>query len=250
MAKEHAVCLEKEKKKVGVPSEAAYFLSIAILSFAVSLMTAANFGISMVVAPAYLLSLKVGVITFGQAEYIIQGMLFIAMCIILKRFRAVYLMSFLTCVLYGAVLDLWRRIPFLNPDITPPGSMGFPIRIGMFLVGIVLSSFSVELSFKTYLYPQVNDFFVKAVSQRYGIKLAFFKTANDITYFVVDLIMTFGFFGSLKAIGVGTVVVTLCNGTLIGFFSNTFDRLFDFRPCLKRFSDYFETEDSTGERNR
>lgn len=60
-------------KKINVSSELIYILAVILLSLAVAILTSANFGISMIVAPAYLLSLKIGVITFGQAEYIVQA---------------------------------------------------------------------------------------------------------------------------------------------------------------------------------
>ena len=70
------------------------------------MLTAADFGISMIVAPAYLLSLKLNFLTFGQAEYVIQAGLFIILCIVLKRFKFIYLFSFATCLIYGAVITV------------------------------------------------------------------------------------------------------------------------------------------------
>lgn len=76
-------------KKICISSELAYILAIILLALAVAILTSANFGISMIVAPAYLLSLKIGVITFGQAEYIIQAGVFIMLCLVLKKFRPI-----------------------------------------------------------------------------------------------------------------------------------------------------------------
>ena len=101
----------KQAKKICVSSEITYIAAIVLLALAVAILTSADFGISMIVAPAYLFSLKVGTITFGQAEYIIQAGVFIMLCLVLRKFRPVYLMSFVTCLIYGAVLDLWRMIP-------------------------------------------------------------------------------------------------------------------------------------------
>lgn len=148
-----------QNRKLKIPSEVVYILAVALLSLAVAMLTAANFGVSMIVAPAYLLSLKVGILTFGQAEYVIQAGLFIIFCIVMRGFRAVYLSSFVTCLIYGAALDLWRCIPFFNPNVTTPGSMSMPIRILLFIFGVLLTSFSVAMFYKTYLYPQVYDFF-------------------------------------------------------------------------------------------
>ena len=227
------------RRKLCIPSEIAYLLAILLLSLAVAILTAADFGISMIVAPAYLLSLKLGVITFGQAEYIIQAGVFLLLCLILKKCKPIYLMSFVTCLIYGAVLDLWRKLPCFDPSVTAPGSMALGLRIPMFVVGVLLTSFSVALFFKTYLYPQVYDFFVKAVSLRFGIRLSLFKTCVDLTLLLASTVMTFCFFGKPVGLNWGTLVMALVNGTVIGFFSGLLDRTCVFRPCFAKFSAYF-----------
>lgn len=88
------------------PSEICYLVSIVLLSFAVAMVAAAGFGVSMVVAPAYVLSLKVPFLTFGQSEYVVQALLFAVFCLLMRRVKLVYFSSFLTCLIYGAVLDL------------------------------------------------------------------------------------------------------------------------------------------------
>ncbi len=223
-------------KKIILSSEIIYLVAIALLSLAVAALSAADFGISMIVAPAYLLSLKTNFLTFGQAEYVIQAGVFIVLCLVLKKFKFIYLFSFGTCLLYGFVLDMWRKLPLFDPQTTPPGSRSLTFRIILFLSGIILTSFSVALFFKTYLYPQVYDFSVKAISRRYGIRLPILKTIVDLTCLTTSFIMTLTFFGKIRGIGWGTVIMALVNGTLIGFFSNLLDRIIEFRPIFRKFS--------------
>ena len=220
-------------KKIRIASELTYLAAIVLLALAVSLLSAADFGVSMIVAPAYLLSLKTGVVTFGQAEYLIQAGVFLLLCLVLRKFRPIYLCSFGTCLLYGLVLDLWRKIPFFDPQQTPPGSMALEVRLLLFVAGFVLTSFSVALFFKTYLYPQVYDFFVKAIAERYGIKISLLKTIVDLSCLAASLGMTFAFFGRIQGIGWGTLLMALFNGSLIGLFSKLLDRL-DFSPVFPR----------------
>ena len=226
-------------KKIKVYSEIAYLLALILLSLAVAILTAADFGISMIVAPAYLLSLKLGSVTFGQAEYIIQAGLMILLCCALRKVKIVYLMSFVTCLIYGWVLDLWRTLPCFDPAVTVPGSMNIFLRIGMFVIGVLLTSFSIALFFKTYLYPQVYDFFVKAVSQRYGIKLSAFKTVFDIVCLLVSIAMTFVFFGKLVGVNWGTLVMAVFDGSIIGFISDMLDKRIEFQPYFKGFAKHF-----------
>ncbi len=55
-------------KNLSLSGEAVYLIAIFLLSLAVAMISAANFGLSMIVAPAYLVSVKTGVLTFGQAN--------------------------------------------------------------------------------------------------------------------------------------------------------------------------------------
>lgn len=230
------------KRKIKISSEAVYFIAIVLLALAVAILTSADFGISMIVAPAYLLSLKVGVITFGQAEYVIQAGVFVILCLVLKKFRFLYLMSFATCLIYGAVLDLWRKVPCFDPNITAPGSMALWLRTVMFIIGVFLTSFSVALFFKTYFYPQVYDFFVKAISLKYNVKLSVIKTTVDLTCLIASVVMSLCFFKKFVGINWGTLVMALFNGIIIGFFSKLLDRAFEFKPRFKKLSEYFELD--------
>lgn len=229
-------------KKIKLHSETVYFFGIVLLAFSVAMLTAADFGISMIVAPAYILSVKTGFLTFGQAEYVIQAFLFVAFCVVMKRFRVVYLSSFLTCLIYGAVLDLWRLLPLFDPNITPPGSMGMPLRVAMFVVGILFTSFSVACFFKTYLYPQVYDFFVKGVSAKFRKNRSMFKTVFDLSCLAVGTVMTLAFFGSFVGIRWGTLLMALINGTIIGFCDKLIDKLFEITPFFARFAARFDLE--------
>ena len=62
-------------------TEAAYFLGLILLAVATAMMEKANFGMSMVVAPAYLIHLKLVKIwpffSFGMAEYTLQAFLLV-----------------------------------------------------------------------------------------------------------------------------------------------------------------------------
>ncbi len=237
---------DRNLKKITVPSELLYILAIVLLSFAVAMLTAANFGVSMIVAPAYLLSLKVGFLSFGQAEYLIQAGLFIVFCLIMRRFKVAYLSSFVTCLLYGAVLDLWRCIPVFDPTVTKPGSMALWLRLLMYALGVVLTSLSVAVFYKTYLYPQVYDFFVKGVSSKFGVKLVVFKTSFDLSCLAVAAVMTLLFFGKFEGIGFGTLIMACINGPLIGVFGRLIDRSCNIKPLFSKFSEHFALEKPKG----
>ena len=54
-------------------------------------------------------------VTFGMAEYCLQAVLLLAMCLLLRRFRVSYLFSFVTAVVYGFVLDAFMVLGAMLP---------------------------------------------------------------------------------------------------------------------------------------
>ena len=94
-------------------TEIAYIVGIVALAFGTALMERADFGMSMVVAPAYLIYLKISDylnwFSFGMAEYCFQAFLIIVLVIILRGFKRKYLFSFITAFIYGNVLDVIMR---------------------------------------------------------------------------------------------------------------------------------------------
>ena len=215
-----------DTKKIKLPQELAYLLGIVTMTLGVALMQKANFGLSMVVAPAYLLSEFFG-ISFGTAEYCLQFVLVTGMCLLLRRFRVSYYLSFATAVVYGLVLDgfIW-----LLHSGTPAESM--PIRILLMLSGMVVTAFGVALFFRTYLPACAYDMFVKVTSQAFGIKTGKFKICYDFASLGVSLLLTFVFFGKLIGMGVGTLVCACLNGLIINGFSALLDRFVAFPVLL------------------
>ncbi len=221
-------------KKPCVSREFCYVPATLFLALGAALMSKANFGLSAVIAPAYILS-QIFHISFGTAEYCLQGVLVIAICFLVGKFRWTYLLSFVSAFLYGMVLDgfLWL--------LSFAGEGGFVLRFSMMVAGMVLSSLGVALFFKTYLAPGAYELFVKEVSARYGRNLHRFKVVYDLASCTVALVLSLAVFRSLfdHGIGLGTVLVAFVNGWLIGLFSKVLDRCFSFYDRFP-FAKYFE----------
>jgi len=230
-----------EKQKIKFPSELAYISALILQAFGVALAATADLGLSMVVAPAYLLSLKLGNITFGQAEYIMEAIVFVLMCILVRKFKLSYLFSIISLLIYGAALDAWRfLVPFLNPAITIPGaaSFSYPVRILLFVSGMLIIQFTIALSFKSYLTQLVVDFFIEEVADHFHFRRGVFKTCFDITFFAISIAMSFALFGKLRAIGLGTIIQVSTNGIIVGFFDKGLSKIFDFPICCKKLSKF------------
>lgn len=220
------------KKKVFY-TEIAYVLGLVIMALGCTFMTKADFGLSMVVAPAYIISLKLSefssFFSFGVCEYLFQALLLILMIIAIRRVKISYLFSFVTAVLYGYTLNLFL---FLMGYVT---NDSLPIRIVFYILGMVACSIAVALMMHTYIAPEVYELIVKEVTDKFGWKISVFKTLYDIVSTIVAIILSFAFFGLWHFEGVkwGTFVCALVNGFLIGRISSWMDKTFEFKDGLK-----------------
>ena len=229
-------------RRITIPAEVIYLLAILMLSFAVAMTACTDFGVSMIVAPAYILSNRLP-LTFGQCEYVVQGILFAVFCLLMRKVRLVYFSSFLTGVIYGAALDLWRMlIPHFNPSVTAPGALPMPLRVVYFIAGMCLSALAISLFFQTYLYPQVYDFFVKGITTRYSLNRTRFKVCFDASCLAVSCILTLVLFRRFIGVGIGTLIMTACSGLLIGRFSAFLDKHMQAKPLFPRFAAHFDLE--------
>lgn len=220
-------------------TEIAYSIGLVCLALSAALMEKANFGVSMVVAPAYLLHLKISqffpFFSFGMAEYTLQAFLLIVMIIVLKKFKLSYLFSFVTAVIYGIILDLMMLCVSYIPNDT------LAIRILLYILGLLGCAIGVSLLFHTYISPEVYELFVKEISAKLNIDINKFKTIYDCSSCVIAIIMSFVFFGlwHFEGVKIGTVICALLNGLTIGLSSKVFEKLFVFKDGLK-LRKYFE----------
>lgn len=223
----------KKLKKTG---EIAYVLAAITTCLGVAIMTKADLGLSMVVAPAYILSEKFDFLSFGTAEYMVQAFLLIVLFIALRRFKWKCLLTFASAIIYGAVLD--GMIFITNADSVPES---FPVRIILFFVGLIISDMGVSLYVNSYLPPCCYDMFVREFAS--GLELNFdkVKLSYDFLSFIVSVIMSFLFFGGIHGIGVGTVVCVFLNGFFISIFNRLFAKITDFSPACPKLYKFIST---------
>lgn len=214
-------------KKIRISRELVYVLAMLVMTLGVALMAKADFGVSMVVAPAYILSLHSEHLSFGRAEYCVQLLLVILMCVIVRRLKVAYFFTFFTAFIYGGVLDFMVWLVHFIP------SSALTVRIVLCVIGAALISLGVALFFRTYLSPCAYDQFVKVVADRFKLDINKFKLIYDISSLAVSVILTFVFFGRLRGIGIATVVCAFINGYMIAFFGKLLDRRFTFFNRLK-----------------
>ena len=209
-------------------TELAYAAGIILIACGVMLMEKADFGVSMVVAPAYLLyrwlSPAWGFVSFGMAEYCFQALLLVVMSLVIRRFRVSFLFAFVTAVVYGFVLDGFMALGAALP------ADSVWLRAVWYALGMLLCAAGVSAMFHTYVAPEVYELFVKEVSSRFQWDINRVKTVYDCTSCLAGVVMSFLIFGLWRFEGVkwGTILCALINGRLIKQFSAAYERHLTF----------------------
>ena len=189
----------------------------------IAFATKSNFGLSMIAAGPYILHIYFRDIfawfTQGTAEYIYEAILLIILTIILKKFELKYLLTFLEALIAGFVLDGWFFVLGGNgPAETLAG------RIAFLVLGLVVTALGVAFFFKTSYPLQVYDFAVVKIAEKYNLSQSKTKFGFDITMLIISLILSFAFTHKLTGMGIGTIITTLLNSTVISFWSKLIDK--------------------------
>lgn len=217
-------------KKPVFYSELAYVCGLLLLAFGTALTVVGGFGVSMVVAPAYILHLKVSqalpFFSFAMGEYVLQAIILLVMMLILRKGKLIYLLSFVTAVLYGFALTASQSIA----NFIPADSL--VLRIVLYIVGVLICAAGVSLFFKTYIPPAAYEMFVKEISRKFNKPLSSFKVVYDCVSLAIALVMGLIFFGRFEGVGIGTVITAFVFGPMIRMFTVLFEKLFTFRDAF------------------
>lgn len=220
--------MSKKGEKRIFYTELAYVMGIVTLALGTALMERADFGVSMVVAPAYLLHLKISealpFFSFGMAGYTLQAAMILVMMAILRRAKLSYFLSIVTAVIYGLVLDGMMALVALIPNL------GFWQNVVFFIIGTPVCSIGVSLLLRPYFPPEAYDLFVKEISKKFDLNMYRVKTVYDCASLVISVVLSFAFYGMwhFEGIKMGTIICAILNGTLIGTFTKVFNRSFKF----------------------
>ena len=236
-------------KKLQKTSELLWVFGIVFVALGVAICSKADLGVSMIAAPAFIIYEALANLwdgfSVGMMEYIIQGILLIILCIMIRRFNWRFLIAFVVAIIYGYTLNffLWIFSGVTFNEVW--------LRYVMLLVGDVLTAFGVACFFKTYMPLQVYELFVAASSYAFKIKIGTMKSIFDKTLFVLSIVLAFTLFGdvttfdwstiyykSFHSIGLGTIITTIINSPLINACSNFIDKIFEptaMFPNLEKF---------------
>lgn len=241
-------------KKLSKSSELLWVFGIVFVALGVAICSKANLGVSMIAAPAFVvyeaISSLSGMLSVGVTEYIIQGLMLIIMCIIVRRFNWRYLLAFAVAVIYGYTLNFFLWVL---------GGIEFDtvlIRWVMLIVGDIITAFGVACFFRTYMPLQVYELFVAEIADRFHLNINKTKWVFDLSLLVISVVLAVTLFGDIKSfdwttigyssfhsIGLGTLVTTAINSPIIGFMGKLLDKIFDPTPRFNKLAEILKRGD-------
>ena len=210
--------------------ETAYFLGIVVLAFGTALMEKADFGMSMVVAPAYLIHLKISEyvpwFSFGMSEYAFQALLLILLSVVMHKFKKSYILSFATAFLYGTVLDIAMKVVALFPY------SGLVWQVIFYIAGLIICAVGVALLLHTYFPPEAYELAVKELSAKFNVTIGKTKTIYDCCSCALAIVLSLCFFKAFVGVKWGTIACAIINGWLIGKFSQLLESKFILKDAF------------------
>ena len=221
-------------------NELSFLFGIVLCGLGVTLSAKSGFGVSMVVAPAYVLycflSQYLPWFSFGVAEYCFQGALILLLGLCLRRFKWKYLFSFGVALFYGLCVDLWRLL--FGTDVYAD----MVSRLISAVIGAVVTAFAIALLLRTYLPQQAYELVVKEISGAKGKPINRVKWIYDACSLLLAVALMLLFFGafSFEMIGPGTLVITLVNTPLIALWGKLLDRVSDFSCAAPKLRTKYE----------
>ncbi len=238
-------------RKIHKTNELLWLFGMIFVALGVSVCSKADLGVSMIAAPAFILSEALSPIfpflSVGVIEYMVQGVLLIALCIILRRFNWRFLLAFAVAVLYGYILDFFL---WVLGDVTISAVW---MRWVLLIIGDCITAFGVACFFRTYMPLQVYELFVAEVSDHFSFTIPKVKWAFDMSLLLLSVILATTLFGDLStypwsaiayqsfhSIGLGTFVTTIINSFLISLMGKLIDSIFDPTPLFTGWQKYLK----------
>lgn len=203
---------------------ANWLISITLCGLGICLCTKASFGLSMIAAPPYIIHCfmceALPWFTQGTAEYFWEAVILVVLCIIIRSFKPKFLLSFVTAIISGLIIDFWLWV-FGGSETYE----SFPIRIIAFVVGCAIISIAIAFVFRTTMPPQVYELVVNGISDKFGFDKSKTKLGFDITMLIITVLLSRILTHAWTGVGIGTVIVTFANAPMIKFFGKIIDKI-------------------------
>ncbi|MED3624870.1 YczE/YyaS/YitT family protein [Neobacillus thermocopriae] len=188
---------------------AFYCIGLFIMTFGVCMTIKADLGAGAWDALNVALTDHLG-LSIGRWVMIDGAILVFINALLVKRKPD--LLSFLTIIVIGFMVDFWMYMIFESWQIQP-----FIIKLITLISGILIIGMGISCYLQA-KYPQSPiDNFMLALKERFHISIGMAKTIGELTAFIPALLLK-------GPIGIGTIIITFAIGPSIQLFFPFFDK--------------------------
>lgn len=193
-------------------------LSIIINAFAVSVYVKSNLGVSTNSSIPFVISSLIPALSLGMTTIMFQILLLIVL-VFACGMKKEYLISLLLGCFFGTVIDmwdfLWTKVPIgeLHPII-------------LYIIAFFSLAFGIALTLSADLPTLPFDYFTKDMALKTGKTIGFVKTASDIAYVIIAIILSIVGAGKIYGVGIGTIISMLFTGVMVHLLHNFIKKLF------------------------
>jgi uncharacterized protein len=192
-----------------------YLTGIAIACMGVTFLLKSNAGAGPQDVVILVLSEKTG-LTFGTWVIISQAVFLLFNSFLLKK-RPQF-ESVITMIIWGVIVDFWMGIIFKDLSLLLLTPL---LEWICFLSGVLLIGIGVGIYLTANLPAMPYDGLMVSLCEKFRINLMMSRTILEGIFIIIGLAIG-------GKVGVGTIVLVLCIGTVIQFFNNLANKLYHF----------------------
>lgn len=198
------------KEKVTLKQVILFVIGLFVMGLGIVLIKKAGLGLSPISAIPSAVA-DISPLSFGNVTIIFQCACFAAIMIATKKLtwkRAIILPVGFGI---GFILDLYNIL--LHFDRAP-----IWLKIIICLLGIITTALGIVIIKRAeFVLPAADELWF-TLSAKYNRKVSFFKTAGDIAWVVITVIIELVAIRTIVSVGIGTVLSMLLTGFFVGKF--------------------------------
>ena len=202
------------REKLCVSRIAAYIGGLLLLALGIAASVRSDLGSSPVASVPYMFNLTTG-LEMGLATIMWQSFLVLLQFVILRReFSPWILLQLLTGFLFGYcnTFAVWIFSQF-------PAPQSIVMRLVFTAVGFVVGGFGVWLYSSADVINMPSEGIVMVIAKKLGKPFHKIKIAFDVTSVIIADTGCLIFLRSLGSVGIGTVVISIMLGTMVGVYA-------------------------------
>jgi len=207
------------REKLCVSRIAAYIGGLLLLALGIAASVRSDLGSSPVASVPYMFNLTTG-LEMGLATIMWQSFLVLLQFVILRReFSPWILLQLLTGFLFGYcnTFAVWIFSQF-------PAPQSIVMRLVFTAVGFVVGGFGVWLYSSADVINMPSEGIVMVIAKKLGKPFHKIKIAFDVTSVIIAGSCCLIFVRSLGSVGIGTVIISIMLGTMVGVYSRAWGK--------------------------